>query len=188
MKRSLGPKALLYPAPVMVIGTYDKQGKPDVMTASWGGICSSQPPCIAISIRKATYTYENLTKRQAFTINLPSEDQVKQADYIGLISGRTADKFKATKLKATKSKLVDAPCVKEFPLVLECKVVAETDLGIYTQFIGEVLDVKAEESVLGAGGSVEISLLKPLIYTPDTQEYYGVGPRVENVFSAGKAL
>lgn len=188
MKRSLGAKTLLYPAPVMVIGTYDKQGKPDVMTAAWGGICSSQPPCIAISVRKATYSYENLSERKAFTISLPSENHVKQADYIGLISGRTADKFSATKLTAAKSKLVDAPYVKEFPLVLECKVVAITDLGMYTQFIGEVIDAKADESVLGTGGSVDIGKLKPLIYTPDSQEYYGVGPRVEHVFSAGKGV
>ncbi|HYG33320.1 MAG TPA: flavin reductase family protein [Clostridia bacterium] len=188
MKRSLGAKTLVYPAPVFVIGTYNKAGKPNVMTASWGGICSSQPPCVAVSLRKATSSYENLMERKAFTLNIPSEEFVAQADYFGLVSGRSTDKFSASKLTPLKSKLVDAPYVKEFPLVLECKLVHVTELGLHTQFIGEVVDVKAEETVIGSGGAIDIKLLKPLIFTPDTQDYYGVGSFVEKVFSAGKKI
>jgi flavin reductase (DIM6/NTAB) family NADH-FMN oxidoreductase RutF len=35
MLKSLGAKTILYPTPVSVIGTYDKDGKPNVMTAAW---------------------------------------------------------------------------------------------------------------------------------------------------------
>lgn len=48
MKKSAGAKTLLFPTPVMVVGTYDQAGKPNLMTASWGGICCSQPPSIAV--------------------------------------------------------------------------------------------------------------------------------------------
>ncbi len=109
MKKSLGAKTLVYPTPVFVIGTYDSSGKPNVMTASWGGICCSQPPCVAVSLRKATYSYGNIVARKAFTVSIPSEDQVKQADYIGLVSGRNVDKFAEAKLTAVRSQLVDAP-------------------------------------------------------------------------------
>ena len=54
MKKSLGAKTLVYPTPVLVICTYDHEGNPNAMTAAWGGICSSSPPCVAISLRKAT--------------------------------------------------------------------------------------------------------------------------------------
>ncbi len=178
----------MYPAPVLVIGSYDEEGKANVMTASWGGICCSQPPCVAVSLRAATQSYHNLVARKAFTISIPSEEHVKEVDYFGLVSGKTADKFAATHFTAVRSKLVDAPYVKEFPLVLECRVVDVTELGMHTQFIGEVQDVKAEEQILGKGGAVEILKLKPLVYTPDTQEYYGIGKFVGNVFSAGKAI
>jgi flavin reductase (DIM6/NTAB) family NADH-FMN oxidoreductase RutF len=188
MKRSLGPKTLVYPTPVFVVGTYDSTGKPNVMTASWGGICCSQPPCVAVALRKATYTYENLLHRKAFTLGIASERHVKQVDYFGLVSGRSADKFAATKLTPLKSKLVDAPYVKEFPLVLECKLVDVTELGLHTQFVGEVLDVKAEEGIIGSGGAIDIKKLNPLIFTPDTQDYYGVGSFVAKVFSAGKDI
>ncbi len=188
MKRSLGAKTLVYPAPVLVVGTYDNAGKPNVMTASWGGIASSQPPCVAVSLRKVTSSYGNIIQRKAFTLGIATEAYVKQVDYFGLVSGRTTDKFAGSKLTAIKSKLVDAPYVKELPLVLECKLVDITELGLHTQFIGEVVDVKADEEVIGSGGAVDIRKLKPLIFTPDTQEYFGVGGFIDKVFSAGKDI
>jgi flavin reductase (DIM6/NTAB) family NADH-FMN oxidoreductase RutF len=188
MKRSLGAKTLVYPTPVFVVGTYDQAGKPNVMTASWGGICCSQPPCVAVSIRKGTSTYDNLMHRKCFTMGIPSELQVKQIDYFGLVSGRTTDKFDATKYTAIDSKVVDAPYVKEIPVVLECKIVDVTELGMHTQFIGEILDAKADDEVLGNGGGIDIKMLRPLIFTPDTQEYFSVGEFVAKVFSAGKGI
>ncbi len=186
MKTSLGAKTLLYPAPVLVVGTYNKAGKPNVMTASWGGICCSQPPCVAVSLRKGTYSHANILQRKAFTLSIPSEKYVKETDYFGLASGRTANKFAAAKLTPAKSKLVDAPYVKEFPLVLECKLVQVSELGLHTQFVGEVIDVKAEASILGRDGAIDIKLLKPIVFTPDTQDYYGIGNFIGKVFSAGK--
>jgi len=179
---------LVYPTPVFVVGTYDAAGKPNVMTASWGGICCSQPPCVSVALRPATYSHDNILRRKAFTISIASEQQVKQVDYFGLVSGRTTDKFAATKLTPVKSKLVDAPFVKEFPLVLECKLVDVTELGMHTQFIGEVIDAKADEEIIGSGGAVDIRKLKPLIFTPDTQDYFGIGNFIAKVFSAGKDI
>ena len=66
MKTSLGAKTVVCPTPVFVVGTYDVGGRPNVMTVAWGGICCSKPPCIAISVRKATYTYGNLAERKEF--------------------------------------------------------------------------------------------------------------------------
>ncbi len=136
------------------------------MTAAWGGICCSDPPCVAVSLRQATYTYGSLTHRRAFTISVPSQSQIKLADYFGLVSGRDTDKFVATGLTPIRSDLVDAPYVAEFPMVLECKVVQIFDLGLHTQFVGEILDVKAEEAVLDEAGMPDILSILPLIFGP----------------------
>ena len=85
MKVSLGRKPLVYPTPVFVIGTYDKDSKPNVMTASWSGICCSDPPCIAVSLRKATYTYGNMMERKAFTVNVPSKKYINETKWISKI-------------------------------------------------------------------------------------------------------
>jgi flavin reductase (DIM6/NTAB) family NADH-FMN oxidoreductase RutF len=186
MKKALGPKTLAQPAPVWVVGSYDSQGKPNMMTIAWGGICCSQPPCLTISLRKATYTYGCIKERGAYTVSIPSVEQVEAADYVGMVSGRTTDKFSHTKLTAVRSELVDAPYVKEFPIVIECKVLQVIEIGLHTQFIGEIMDIKAEESVLAENGLVDIGKVKPLIFDPGQGAYYGIGERIGKAFSIGK--
>lgn len=188
MKKSLGPKTIIYPTPVMVIGTYDSNGRANAMTASWGGICCSQPPCIAVSLRKATYTYDNLMEHKAFTVNIPSEDYIREADYFGTVSGKKEDKFSITGLTPVKSDLVDAPYIREFPLILECKVIHTFEIGLHTQFIGEVMDLKVEESVLGENGVPDIEKVKPVTFTPESRTYYGLGKLLGKAFSIGRKL
>jgi len=186
MKKSFGAKTLLYPTPVWVVGTYDREGRPNVMTIAWGGICCSQPPCVAISLRKATYSYGNIIEKKAFTVNVPSEAQVKEADYFGLVSGKAVDKFSATGLTPVKSDLVDAPYVKEFPLILECRVLHTVEVGLHTQFVGEIVDVKVEESVLNERGLPDIGKIRPVIFSPEMRTYHGVGDFIGEAFSVGK--
>jgi flavin reductase (DIM6/NTAB) family NADH-FMN oxidoreductase RutF len=139
-------------------------------------------------LRKATYTYGNILERKAFTISIPSEAHVKEADYFGLVSGRDTDKFAAAKLTPVRSELVDAPYVKEFPLVVECRLAHTIELGLHTQFIGEVLDVKAEEGVLTSDGLTDIGKVRPLSYAPDTEMYYGIGLSIGQAFSIGRGI
>jgi flavin reductase (DIM6/NTAB) family NADH-FMN oxidoreductase RutF len=186
MKKSLGAKTILYPTPVLVVGTYDINGKPNVMTAAWGGICCSAPPCVAVSLRKATYTYHSIVHRKAFTISVPSERYAKDADYFGIASGKDEDKFAASELTAVRSHVVDAPYVQEFPLVLECRLLHTFELGLHTQFVGEILDVKIDESALGQGGVPDLEKLRPMMYAPEIQAYFGVGRRLGSAFSIGK--
>lgn len=188
MKKSIGAKTILYPTPVLIVGTYDKAGKPNIMTVAWGGICCTTPPCVTISVREATYTYGSLVEQQAFTISIPSEDYVQQADFIGVVSGKDTDKFSRTGLTAVKSEVVNAPYVAEFPLVLECKVIHTYKIGIHTQFIGEILDIKAEESVLGEKGP-DVEKIRPFLWAPDSgRAYYGIGQNLGKAFSIGKGL
>lgn len=80
MKRSLGSKALIYPSPVWCVGSYDKNGNPNVMTASWGGICCSKPPAVTISLRKATYSYGKITRY----LQLTSSRFLKNNDFLNM--------------------------------------------------------------------------------------------------------
>ncbi len=188
MKKSLGAKTVVYPTPVFIVGTYDKSGKPNAMNVAWGGLCCSSPPAVAVSVRKATYTYGNITERKAFTVNIPSETHIKEADYFGIASGGKEDKLSVAGLTAVKSDLVDAPYIKEFPFVLECKLIHTLEIGLHTQFIGEILDVKAEESALGENGSLDIEKVHPVLYAPENRAYYGIGQYLGKAFSIGKQV
>jgi flavin reductase (DIM6/NTAB) family NADH-FMN oxidoreductase RutF len=188
MKKSLGARTLAYPTPVWLVGTYDAEGRANVMTAAWAAICCSKPPCVSVSLRKATYSYGNIVTRQSFTINIPSEAQVKEADYVGMASGRDVDKFARVKFTPVDSDLVDAPYVAECPLIVECKLIHTLEIGLHTLFVGEIMDVKADEAVLGDKGLPDIEKVKPLIFGPEIRTYHGIGRYLGQAFAVGKDL
>jgi flavin reductase (DIM6/NTAB) family NADH-FMN oxidoreductase RutF len=186
VKKSIGAETIIYPAPVLVVGTYDAEGKPNVMTAAWGGICCSSPPCVAVALRKATYTYGNIVRQRVFTINIPSEKHARCADYFGIVSGNKTDKFAVSGLTPRKSTLVNAPSIEEFPFVLECTLIHQIEIGLHTQFIGEILDIKAEEGVLDEKGMPDIEKVRPFFYAPKANAYYRMGEFLGEAFSIGQ--
>lgn len=188
MKKSIGAKTILYPTPSVVVGTYDKEGKANVMTAAWAGICCSDPPCIGISLRKATYTYGSIVERKAFTVNIASEAYVKETDYFGIASGEKADKFAAAGLTPVRSEAVDAPYVLELPFALQCRLIHTIEIGLHTQFIGEIVDIIADESVLNDRGVPDPEKVRPLVFFPNIRQYYSIGTPLGKAFSIGKKL
>ncbi len=185
MKISLGAKTLA-PAPMYIVGTYDEQDRANVMVAAWAGICCSEPPCLTVSLRKATYSYHNIMAREAFTVSIPGEDQASAADYFGLVSGRDTDKLADTGLTAVKSGLVDAPYIEEFPLVFECSLFRVYELGLHTMFVGEIKDVKAEESVLRDAKTFDLGRIRPFIFSSGDRKYYRLGEPLGPAFSIGE--
>jgi flavin reductase (DIM6/NTAB) family NADH-FMN oxidoreductase RutF len=188
MKKSLGAHTFAMPCPVWVVGTYGENGEPNIMTAAWGSICCSAPPCVAVSLQKVRASYDNILKHKAFTISIPSQEHLVEADYVGIDSGKKVDKFSTTNLTSVRSELVNAPYVQEFPLVLECKVLHVIEIGLHTQFIGEIIDVKAEEAVLGKNGMPTLEKVNTFLFSPPERAYYGIGEYLEQSHSIGLKL
>lgn len=186
MKRSVGAKTLLFPTPVLMVGTYDQAGKPNLMNAAWGGVCCSQPPAVSVSLRSATYSHACIIERKAFTVGIACESRMAEADYVGIVSGRDVDKFAITGLTPVRSEMVDAPYAAEFPVVLECRLLHIVEIGLHTQFVGEIVDVKADTDVFGDDGQLDILKIKPLLYDTSHKGYHGVGPLLGKAFSVGK--
>lgn len=184
--KSLGVKTLIYPAPVLIVGTYDQQGKANAAACAWGGICCSEPAAVAVSFRESRHTYAAILQRKAFTVSIPPEKYMKEADYFGIFSGKTEDKFSSIGLTPIKSEIVDAPYVKEFPLVLECTLLQAVRIGTHTQFIGEIKNVLAEEGILNKDGMPDIKKVNPLVFDPGTRAYFGIGEYLGFAYSAGK--
>jgi flavin reductase (DIM6/NTAB) family NADH-FMN oxidoreductase RutF len=188
MKRSIGAKTIAYPTPVYIVGTYDAAGRPNAMAAAWAGICCSRPPCLAVSLRAATYTHGNIVAGQCFTVSIPSEDYVREADYLGMASGRDTNKFEVAGLTPVRAEHVDAPYVAEFPLVIECKLLHTVEIGLHTQFIGEILDIKADEQALDEAGHLHIERVRPFLFAPGDQAYYGIGQLLGKAFDLGREV
>lgn len=185
MKKSLGAGIYALPTPAWVVGSYDENGKANAMTIAWGGVSCSKPPCLSISLRQATYTYGCIMERGAFTVNIPSEEHAVETDYFGMASGKDEDKFARTGLTAVKGRSVDAPYIEEFPLAVECKLLHTIEIGLHTQFIGEIVDVLAEEAVL-VGGNPTMDKVLPILYGTSTKSYFRTGSYLGKAFSIGR--
>lgn len=185
-KVSLGAGTIAPPNPVWLIGSYDSAGTANVMTASWVGVACSDPACVTVSLREATYTFGNIMSRRAFTVSLPAGSQAALAAYAGTVSGRDFDKFAVTGYTPVRSDLVDAPYVGECPVVLECRLIETVELGLHTMFIGEILDVKADEAVLGENGVPDPALVDPILYGVGGYGFYGLGEKLGGVREAAR--
>lgn len=186
MKKSIGANTILYPAPILLVAAYDKEGNPNAATVAWGGICNSEPPCVMVGLRKSRYTLECIESRKAFTVNIPSEKYSAETDYFGMVSGRKVDKFAATGLKCEKAESVDAPVVCQFPMVLECILSESIDLGSHYGLVGEVKNIQVEEDMLTDKGLPDPELVRPIIFAPVLRKYYGIGTYIGDGFSIGK--
>jgi len=179
-KRSVGVKNLVFPEPAMVIGSYDKDGKANIMTAAWFGVANSRPLKVSVSLRPATYSYHCIMASQAFTVNVPDSSLISFVKFAGTYSGKDMDKFIETGLTPVPSEYVNAPYVKEFPIVLECKVTEFHDLGSHRQFIGQVVDAKIDERLLNEDGTVNMDLFQPVVYGQG--KFYSGLDLIENTY------
>lgn len=185
MRKNFGPKALCYPMPVFIIGTYNADGSPNAMNAAWGGI--SEENEISICVDSAHKTAENVVARKAFTVSMATAAQLVACDYVGIVSGNTVpDKFAKAGFHAIPSAFVDAPLIEELPMALECELIsydAET-----CRLVGRVVNVCAEESVLGEDGKVDVAKLQPITFDPMQHQYLVLGEKVGHAFRDGIAL
>ena len=186
MKTSLGPKTVAFPLPAYLVGTYDENFNPNLMTAAWGGILCSDPPLLGFSARPTRMTHEGVLTHKAFTINFPSAAMAVQTDFSGLTSGRQVNKFDLSGLTPVRSTLVDAPCVLQAPVTAELRLFKTVELGTHTLFVGQILDIKAEEDLIDPDGNLDAEKVDPLIY--GMKGYYKIGNFVGKAFSIGKKL
>lgn len=120
--------ALMTQLPKGVFITAKGKDKVNTMTIAWGhlGIVWSRPVFIAY-VRYSRYTYDILREAEDFTINVPVEQDLKEALKIaGTESGRDIDKFQKASLTLKPAKRVKSPIIAECALHYECNI-------IYTQ-------------------------------------------------------
>ena len=185
MRKNLGAKAICYPMPVYIIGTYNEDGSPNAMNAAWGGI--SEETEITICVDSEHKTAKNLISRKAFTVSMATVQYMAACDYVGIVSGnQEPNKFAKAGFHATKSEFVDAPLIDELPMALECEVISYDEESC--RLVGRIVNVCADESVLGENGKVDISRLQPITYDPMNHHYLALGSKVGQAFHDGMAL
>lgn len=185
MRKNFGAKPMCYPMPVYIIGTYGTDGTPNAMNAAWGGI--SEETEISICISADHKTTENILSRKAFTVSMATAKYIAACDYVGIVSGnKEPDKFAKAGFHATKSQFVDAPLIDELPMALECELISYDPESC--RLVGRIVNVSADESVLGDNGKVDVSKLQPITFDPMNNHYLVLGEKVGQAFHDGVSL
>ena len=185
MRKNFGAKAMCYPMPVFIIGTYNEDGTPNLMNAAWGGI--SEEKEISICVDSSHKTAQNLMARRAFTVSMATAQTVVACDYVGIVSGnKEPNKFAKTGFHATASEFVDAPLFDELPMALECKVISYDTESC--RLVGKIVNVCADESVLDADGKIDVAKLRPITYDSMHHRYIALGETAGRAFHDGTAL
>ena len=113
----------------LLLGAYDAQGKPNVMTIGWAAAGSIWGmPMWTVLVRPSRYTYGCIERGACFTVNVPTKAMRETCLLCGTKSGRDVDKFAECGLTAENAETVHAPLVAECPVVYECSVVHAHDV------------------------------------------------------------
>ena len=178
MRKDFGCKPWIFPEPVLMIGTYDEFGNPNIMNAAWGGMYDYDKIIIALSEHKTT---DNLRVSKAFTVSFATKATLAESDYFGIESGKKVNKVEKTGFHPIKSNFVDAPLFEEYPLTMECEV---ADLSTDLILIGKIVNISADESIL-TDGKVDPSKLEALVFDPFNNKYLVAKDVVGNAFKDG---
>lgn len=183
MRKDLGVKTYLFPQPVMILATYNEDGSVNAMNAAWGGICDYDKICVSLGKHRTT---DNILRTGAFTVAFADKEHVVPCDYLGVVSGNDEpDKFTKAGFTAKKSDFVNAPVINELPISLECEFCKVVEDGIY---IGKIVNVSADEAVLGEDGKPDPAKFTPITFEPVHNTYVALGETVGKAFSDGLTL
>ena len=185
MRKDLGAKEWLYPMPAVVVATWDEKGLPDAMMASWVGISDNKE--IGLCLDASHKTVANILHRRAFTVSPATVDHIKECDYLGVVSDKSApDKFKTSGLHALQAPHVDAPLIEQLPLAIECELLSYDKKSGH--LLARIVNVSADDLILGAKGKINVRAFRPIVFDPANNTYYELGESVAKAFNVGLAL
>ena len=135
----MGSIMCLPPAPVVLVGVGDKEGKQrNIITVGMFNVFSVRPPIIGIAVTTSRLSYKFLEENDEFTVNIPGKELLEQVILCGERSGKDVDKFQLTGLTAVKGKRTKVPRIAECLVNIELKKTQSFEVGDHTWYLGEI--------------------------------------------------
>ncbi|GAY26049.1 flavin reductase [Desulfurococcaceae archaeon AG1] len=164
----------LHPRPTVVLGTLCKNGRVNLMPASWNTPVSEEPPTVAIAVDKTTYTYECLEYHGEATINVASDTQIQLVYDLGSVSGRSVDKVEKFSVELVPSVKIKPPGLQGSLAILEGRVMSRYPVGEVMLYIFEILLVRVLEGIADEWG-LDLSKANLLLHSAG-RVFYRVAP------------
>lgn len=176
MKTEKSPSALLFPLPVVLVTSNDRNRNSNIITLAWVGVACSVPPLIGISIRPHRYSNKLISESKEFVVNIPTAKMLRSVDICGMMSGQEVDKFAITELTAEPASKVKPPLIKECIINQECVLMSKYSFGSHDLFLGEVVKTHVDSRIIDEEGHIDYKMANPLVYLPE--EYWTIGDNV----------
>lgn len=185
-KVELAPDRLMYPRPTLLVGS-SVDGRANFMAMGGGGVVNAEPPMMGVLLRHTSYTLKGIWQNRTFSMNTPSVDMVKEADFCGITSGADVDKVKACRFKVFYGHLSTAPLIEQCPVNLECRVVHIMNLGSHDFIIGQVEGTYVSEDCL-TDGKPDVDKIRPIVFDVTFRRYFAFGEVVGGAYKSGLEL
>ena len=172
MKRNIGKALALYPAPLIVVGSM-VDGKPNWTLVAHAGIMAHSH--LMLSMVESHYTNRGILATKNVSVNVVDESWLKEADYMGVVSGNKTDKSGTFAYTLGEQ---GTPLIDKAKVSIECSVIDDYKLDGFDNFICRIDNTYASESVLNEAGKIDYHVFKPVLFEFPTYEYFVTGEKV----------
>lgn len=164
-KLALRPSVALFPLPVTLVTVGEYPGTSNIITLAWVCTFSAQPPLLTMSIGPRKHSVAMLKAGGEFVVNLATRQLMRQSDRCGMISGRDWDKWQESGLTPIQAQKVRPPLIAQCPVSMECVLRQVIPIGERELFVGEVVAMHADESVLDENGRIDPGRIDAIAYS-----------------------
>ena len=168
-KQNIGSVVALYPKPMTVVGA-EVDGKVNWLVVGHTGIIGHDR--IFVSMSKSHYTNQGIRESRKLSVNIVSREMLPQADYVGSVSGASADKSKVFEYHWGEN---GTPVIDASPLAMECDVVDIYETDGFDNFVCSVANTYAAPEVLDSKGKLDYARLKPVLFEFPGYSYLATG-------------
>lgn len=172
--KSFAPKPWVVPQPVLIIGTYNKDGVANAMNAAWAGQWDMKEIMISMGNHVTT---DNLKNGGEFTVAFATKKTMVGSDFVGIVSAKNdPKKMEKTGWNIKKATMVNAPVFTDFPMTLECRIkekIDESEEGYY--IVAEIVNILVDENYLAEDGKPDMEKMELIVFDPIHHGYIELG-------------
>ncbi|OCX58129.1 flavin reductase [Thioclava sp. SK-1] len=160
--------ALIAPRPIGWVSTRSATGVANLAPYSFFNAAATHPPFVMLSSTPRKDSLTNIEQTGVFAINIVSADLAQAMSRSSAAVNAECDEFRLAGVQARACRSIDAPCVAQSPVVIECvlnrvvTLVPNSGLPCQTHItFGEVTGIEIADHVI-RDGRVRTDLIQPV--------------------------
>jgi flavin reductase (DIM6/NTAB) family NADH-FMN oxidoreductase RutF len=162
---------------VMLIGTYDEDGKERFCPISWVSYTWGPPSCLVVSIWGVKKTKDNIARSGLFSATVLTPDLLPLAEQFNRGTYKK-DLFENIKYNTQRGATLDVPLLLGAKYSFECKVLTTTEVGETITYFGEIANVNMSDDIRNMD-IFDLRKINPVVYSPNN--YFTIGEHLGEI-------